>query len=76
MLSSITARTQTRPIYHRDEHGTIRLRAARTTATNCLDGKVQTTLHPLASNPLHRRTLEHENYPIVRRGGGAAADVV
>jgi enamine deaminase RidA (YjgF/YER057c/UK114 family) len=31
MLGSITVRTQTRPIYHRDAHGTIRLRVARTT---------------------------------------------
>ena len=57
MLPSITARTKLGPIYHRDARGTIRLRVAiwEDTATNCLDGKVQTTWHPRSLRIRYRR---------------------
>jgi enamine deaminase RidA (YjgF/YER057c/UK114 family) len=48
MQPSITARTQTRPIYHRDVRGSIRLRVAswEDNPHDCLDGKVRMTWHP------------------------------
>ena len=52
MQPSITARTQTRPIYHRDVRGTIRLRVA-SWEDNPRDWDDMAS--SLTSNPLHRR---------------------
>jgi hypothetical protein len=57
-LSSITARTQTRPIYHRDARGTIRLRVASWEDNRHeLFGRKgpDDMASSLTSNPLHRR---------------------
>jgi hypothetical protein len=49
------------PIYHRDARGTIRLRSrvGRTIATDCLDGKVQTTWHLAQQRPRDRPAVRH-----------------
>ena len=66
-MPPITARTQTRPIYHRDARGTIRLRVAGWEDNrHGLSGRKgpDDMASALASNPLTGGTLEHENYPI------------
>jgi hypothetical protein len=57
MLPSITARTQTQPIYHRYARGTIRLRVAswEDNRHQLFGRKGPDTASSLSSNPLQRR---------------------
>src|ERR1700722_2405980 len=79
MPPSITARTQTRPVYHRDARGTIRLRVAswEDNRHELFGRKGQMTWHPRSLRTRFTEgDLEHANYPLAPGGRGAAADLV